>query len=82
MNRTRVFALVVTATTEDANFLESDDLSEVATVMSAALARGVESLEDLTLYEILASDGPDSTVWAEIQDDARQQLNALQKGES
>ncbi|NMP24404.1 hypothetical protein [Sulfobacillus harzensis] len=75
--RSRVFALIVTATTEDADFSDPQDLSEVATVMDGALARGVETLRDLTLYEITPDDGPDSAVWQAMQQEAHRQLVVL-----
>jgi len=75
--RERVFVLVVTATTDDGDFIDPEDLSEVATVMTGAMARGVTTLRDLTLYAITPDDGPDSNVWLEVQRESQQQLTMM-----
>lgn len=75
--RTRVLTVVMTATTDDADFLDPEDLSEVATLVEGALSRSVESLQDLTLYAITPDDGPNSDVWDAIQHEAQRQLKGL-----
>ena len=72
--RKRVFVVVLRVTTDDSQFSDPNDLSEVATVLEAAIARGVTALHDLTLYEIFNRDVPHSSVWAELRAEAHRQV--------
>ncbi|MCL5116604.1 MAG: hypothetical protein M1272_05575 [Firmicutes bacterium] len=75
--RPRVFALIVTAVLNDDDYTDLQDLSEIATVFDGALSRGVRGLNDLTVFELTEDDMPNGPVWAEVQEDARQQLRQL-----
>ncbi len=75
--RPRVFALIVTAVLNDEDYTDPQDLSEIATVFDGALSRGVRGLNDLTVFELAADDVPNGPVWAEVQEDAQQQLQKL-----
>ena len=69
-----VFVLVVAASINEADVTNTDDLSEIATIMASALSCGV-SLSNLTVYEITAEDTDESDVWPCIQDESIQYLN-------